>query len=176
MAYYSGLYNLKYLINKSKEIKNPPGRYEKISQNGKTAVVDYAHTPAAIREVIKYSKTKYKNVKVILGAGGERDKSKRMKMGEASSTADHITITNDNPRSEDPLEISKNILEGIPLNKNTDVVLDRKKAIFKGIESLKEDEVLLILGKGHEKVQEIENKLIPFDDTKIAIEAMELEN
>ena len=97
-------------------------------------------------------------------------------MGEASSTADHITITNDNPRSEDPLEISKNILEGIPLNKNTDVVLDRKNAIFKGIESLKEDEVLLILGKGHEKVQEIENKLIPFDDTKIAIEAMELEN
>lgn len=176
MAYYSGLYNLKYLINKSKEIKNPPGRYEKISKNGKTAVVDYAHTPAAIREVIKYSKTKYRNVKVILGAGGERDKSKRMKMGEASSSADYITITNDNPRSEDPLEISKNILEGIPLNKNSDVVLDRKKAIFKGIESLKEDEVLLILGKGHEKVQEIENKLIPFDDTKIAIEAMELEN
>jgi UDP-N-acetylmuramoyl-L-alanyl-D-glutamate--2,6-diaminopimelate ligase len=86
----------------------------------------------------------------------------------------HVIITNDNPRSEDPIEISKNILEGIPLNKNTDVILDRKEAIYKGVESLKDNEVLLILGKGHEKVQEVQNEFLPFDDIKIAKEALEL--
>jgi len=95
-------------------------------------------------------------------------------MGEAAISADHIIIANDNPRNEDPIDISKEILEGIPLNKNTDVILDRKEAIYKGVESLKENEVLLILGKGHEKFQEIKNNLFPFDDIKIAREALEL--
>jgi UDP-N-acetylmuramoyl-L-alanyl-D-glutamate--2,6-diaminopimelate ligase len=95
-------------------------------------------------------------------------------MGEATTSANHVIITNDNPRSEDPIEISKNILEGIPLNKNTDVILDRKEAIYKGVESLKDNEVLLILGKGHEKVQEVQNEFLPFDDIKIAKEALEL--
>ena len=95
-------------------------------------------------------------------------------MGEATTKADYVIITNDNPRSEDPIAISKNILEGIPLNKNTDVILDRKEAIYKGVESLKDNEVLLILGKGHEKVQEVQNEFLPFDDFKIAKEALEL--
>ena len=96
-------------------------------------------------------------------------------MGEASSDADYVIITNDNPRNEDPLEISKNLLEGVPLNKRTDVILDRKEAIYKGVQSLKENEVLLVLGKGHEKFQEIENKFLPFDDVKIVEEFMELD-
>jgi len=96
-------------------------------------------------------------------------------MGEAASIADYIIITNDNPRNEDPLEISKNIIEGVPLNKRTDVILDRKDAIYKGVQSIKENEVLLVLGKGHEKFQEINNKFIPFDDVQIAKEIMELE-
>ena len=97
-------------------------------------------------------------------------------MGEATTNADYVIITNDNPRSEDPIEISKNILEGIPLNKNADVILDRKEAIYKGVERLKDNEVLLVLGKGHEKVQEIQNELFPFDDIKIAKEALELKS
>jgi len=174
MAYYSDQYNLEDLITSSENLTNPPGRFESIALENKTVVVDYAHTPLAIKEVIKYAKSKYDNVTVVLGAGGDRDKSKRVKMGEATINANHVIITNDNPRSEDPIEISKNILEGIPLNKNTDVILDRKEAIYKGVESLKDNEVLLILGKGHEKVQEVQNELLPFDDFKIAKEALEL--
>ena len=174
MSYYSGLYNLNDLIANAKNLTNPPGRFETINNNNKNVVVDYAHTPVAIEETINYAKSKYKKVIVILGAGGDRDKSKRNKMGEAATSADHIIITNDNPRNEDPIDISKEILEGIPLNKNTDVILDRKEAIYKGVESLKENEVLLILGKGHEKFQEVKNDLFPFDDIKIAREALEL--
>ena len=174
MSYYSGLYNLNDLIANAKNLTNPPGRFETINHNNKNVVVDYAHTPVAIEEAINYAKSKYKNVIVILGAGGDRDKRKRKKMGEAATSADHIIITNDNPRNEDPIDISKDILEGIPLNKNTDVILDRKEAIYKGVESLKENEVLLILGKGHEKYQEVKNDLLPFDDIKIAKEALEL--
>ena len=174
MSYYSGLYNLNDLIANAKNLTNPPGRYETINHNNKNVVVDYAHTPVAIEETINYAKGKYKNVIVILGAGGDRDKRKRKKMGEAATSADHIIITNDNPRHEDPIDISKEILEGIPLNKNTDVILDRKEAIYKGVESLKENEVLLILGKGHEKYQEVKDDLFPLDDTKIARDALEL--
>ena len=174
MAYYSDQYNLEDLITSSENLTNPPGRFESIALENKTVVVDYAHTPLAIKEVIKYAKSKYDNVTVVLGAGGDRDKSKRVKMGEATINANHVIITNDNPRSEDPIAISKNILEGIPLNKNTDVILDRKEAIYKGVESLKDNEVLLILGKGHEKVQEVQNEFLPFDDFKIAKEALEL--
>ena len=174
MAYYSDQYNLDDLITSSENLTNPPGRFETISFENKTVVVDYAHTPLAIKEVIEYAKNSYDNVTVVLGAGGDRDKSKRVKMGEATINANHVIITNDNPRSEDPIAISKNILEGIPLNKNTDVILDRKEAIYKGVESLKDNEVLLILGKGHEKVQEVQNEFLPFDDIKIAKEALEL--
>ena len=174
MAYYSDKYNLNDLIISSKNLTNPVGRFESITIENKTVVVDYAHTPVAIKEVIEYAKSRYNSVTVVLGAGGDRDKSKRLKMGEATTNADYVIITNDNPRSEDPIEISKNILEGIPLNKNTDVILDRKEAIYKGIERLKDKEVLLILGKGHEKEQEIQNELFPFDDIKIATEALEL--
>ena len=176
MAYYSNLFELEDLIHKSQYVVNPPGRFETINRNNKTVIIDYAHTPGAIKEAIKYAQNNYEKVNVILGAGGDRDKGKRMKMGEASSNADYVIITNDNPRNEDPLEISKNILEGIPLNKSSDVILDRKEAIHKGVQLLKENEVLLILGKGHEKYQEIDNKFIPFDDVQITKEIMELEN
>ena len=174
MAYYSDKYNLNDLIKSIENLTNPPGRFESITLENKTIVVDYAHTPVAIKETIKYAKSRYNKVTVVLGAGGDRDKSKRIKMGEATTKADYVIITNDNPRSEDPIAISKNILEGIPLNKNTDVILDRKEAIYKGVERLKDNEVLLILGKGHEKVQEVQNELFPFDDIKIAKEALEL--
>ena len=176
MAYYSNLFELEDLIQRSKYIVNPPGRFETISNNNKTVIIDYAHTPSAIKEAINFAKKKYENVNVILGAGGNRDKGKRIKMGEAASNADYVIITNDNPRNEDPLEISKNLLAGVPLNKRSDVILDRKEAIHKGVQSLKENEVLLVLGKGHEKFQEINNEFLPFDDVQITKEILELEN
>ena len=83
MAFYSNLFKLEDLLQKSKYVVNPPGRFEEISNNNKTVIIDYAHTPGAIKEAIKYAQNKYDKVNVILGAGGDRDKGKRMKMGEA---------------------------------------------------------------------------------------------
>lgn len=93
-------------------------------------------------------------------------------MGESAALADEIIVSNDNPRNEDPYQISKDILEGIPLNKNVQVVLDRAEAINKAVSNLEEDEILLILGKGHEKTQEIANEMFNFDDVQVAYEAL----
>ena len=115
-------------------------------------------------------KSKYKNTTVIFGAGGNRDKDKRPLMGDAVNEADKIIITNDNPRDENEEDIAKDILEGVNLNKDVEVVLNRKEAIRKGIENLKNDSVLLILGKGHEKIQEFENNTIKFSDQQVVKE------
>ena len=91
-------------------------------------------------------------------------------MGDAVNEADKIIITNDNPRDENEEDIAKDILEGVNLNKDVEVVLNRKEAIRKGIENLKNDSVLLILGKGHEKIQEFENNTIKFSDQQVVKE------
>ena len=172
MAFYSEKFEISELINLSKSIQNPIGRYQRVESKNYEIIIDFAHTPQAIKEVIQYAKTQKDIVKVIFGAGGNRDKSKRKFMGEAAASADEIIVSNDNPRNEDPLEISKDILEGIPLNKNVKVILDREEAINTSITNLKENEILLILGKGHEKTQEIDNKMLSFDDFEIATRAL----
>ncbi len=91
-------------------------------------------------------------------------------MGKAANLADKIIITNDNPRYEDEEEIAKNILSGIELNKETQVILNRKEAIIEGINNLEKDSVLLILGKGHEKIQEFKDSSVEFSDQKIVKE------
>jgi UDP-N-acetylmuramoyl-L-alanyl-D-glutamate--2,6-diaminopimelate ligase len=172
MAYFSEKIEINDLIQLSQKIQNPIGRYQKIESDKYEVVVDFAHTPEAIKEVIKYAKSKNRKVKVLFGAGGNRDKSKRKYMGESASLADEIIVSNDNPRNEDPYQISKDILEGIPLNKNVHVVLDRAEAINTAVSNLEENEILLILGKGHEKTQEIENEMFSFDDVQVAYEAL----
>jgi len=172
MAYFSEKIEINDLIQLSQKIQNPIGRYQKIESDKYEVVVDFAHTPEAIKEVIKYAKSKNRKVKVLFGAGGNRDKSKRKYMGESASLADEIIVSNDNPRNEDPYQISKDILEGIPLNKNVQVVLDRAEAINTAVSNLEENEILLILGKGHEKTQEIENEMFSFDDVQVAYEAL----
>ena len=172
MAYFSEKIEINDLIQLSQKIQNPIGRYQKIESDKYEVVVDFAHTPEAIKEVIKYAKSKNRKVKVLFGAGGNRDKSKRKYMGESASLADEIIVSNDNPRNEDPYQISKDILEGISLNKNVQVVLDRAEAINTAVSNLEENEILLILGKGHEKTQEIENEMFSFDDVQVAYEAL----
>ena len=168
MAYFSELNNLDSIIEASFKLKNPEGRYEIIKYlNNNEIIVDFAHTPESITQVIKFVKNKYSKVIVILGAGGNRDKEKRPLMGKAANLADKIIITNDNPRYEDEEEIAKNILSGIELNKDTEIILNRKEAIIEGINNLEEDSVLLILGKGHEKIQEFKNSSVEFSDKKI---------
>ncbi len=171
MAYFSELNDLDSILEASLKLTNPLGRYEIIKyKNNNEIIVDFAHTPESITQVINFVKNKYSKVIVILGAGGNRDKEKRPLMGNAVNLADKIIITNDNPRYEDEKEIAKNILSGIELNKETQVILNRKDAIIEGINNLEKDSVLLILGKGHETIQEFKGSSVEFSDQKIVKE------
>ncbi len=128
-------------------------------------VVDFAHTPDGMQKV--FEAVKDRDISVVFGAGGDRDKSKRALMGKvASKFAKKLYITSDNPRSEDPLEIIKDIVQGIN-NTHTLIIPDRKQAIIKAIKELEKDEILLILGKGDEEYQEVEGEKIPFSDVEI---------
>ena len=171
MAYFSKVKDINELKDQIPLLKNPKGRYEVVNFTKGDIIIDYSHTPEAIEKVIKYTKERYKkDVIVIFGAGGNRDKSKRKFMGKASQNAEKIIITNDNPRKEDQLEISKQILEGIDLKKNVEVILDRRDAISKGVNLLDGKSTLLVLGKGHEKFQEIGDRLYEFDDIEVVRE------
>lgn len=167
MAYYSDKLSIKQIISNTQNITNPKGRFEMIPYEENKIFIDYAHTPAAVNEAIQVVSDKYDKVVVIIGAGGNRDIQKRKLMGNAANKADEIIITNDNPRKEDPMFIAKEILSGVDLNKKVEIILDRKKAIKKGLESLRGNSVLLVLGKGHEKVQELESGSVEFNDSEI---------
>lgn len=105
-----------------------------------------------------------------MGAGGNRDSIKRSSMGKAANHADKVIITNDNPRKENPMEIAKEILKGINLNKDVEIILDRRLAIKKGIDLLEGDDALLVLGKGHENTQELKEGHVSFDDSIVVNE------
>lgn len=154
-----GLYNF----------KNVPGRLEKFIRNGTLVVVDYAHTDDAMKNVLMTLRqiTKGKLI-VIFGAGGDRDKTKRPKMGKvASELADIVIITNDNPRTEDPDSIISDIINGIDRREKIIIEKDRKLAIIKGLESSSEGDCVAILGKGHEDYQIIGDKTYHFDDREV---------
>ncbi len=139
------------------------GRMQILSQCP-LVIVDFAHTPDGMEKVLE--SVKDKDISVVFGAGGDRDKSKRALMGKiASRYAKKIYITSDNPRSEDPLEIIKDIAEGVS-DPNTLVIPDRKKAIKIALQNLEPSGVLMILGKGDEEYQEINGKKISFSDIK----------
>ena len=140
------------------------GRMQVVSDDP-LIVVDFAHTPDGMQKV--FEAVKDRDISVVFGAGGDRDKSKRALMGKvASKFAKKLYITSDNPRSEDPLEIIKDIVQGIN-NTHTLIIPDRKQAIIKAIKELEKDEILLILGKGDEEYQEVEGEKIPFSDVEV---------
>ena len=163
MAYYSKIKNVDQIIENISNLKNPKGRFDLINFKTNKIIVDYAHTPESISQVIKYVNPYFSKVVVLFGAGGNRDKEKRKLMGIASQLADSVIVTNDNPRNEEPIQISNDILKGCDLSKTT-VILDRKEAITSAINELRENSVLLVLGKGHEMYQEINNSRIPLND------------
>jgi UDP-N-acetylmuramoyl-L-alanyl-D-glutamate--2,6-diaminopimelate ligase len=155
-----------------------PGRFEKIiAKSGITAIIDYAHTPDAIKNVLNnIHKIKNKKSKVItiLGAGGNRDKLKRPEMGKAANNqSDILILTSDNPRDEEPEGIIDDILNGITKNKDKILIIpDRYNAIKTACMMAKDKDVILIAGKGHEKYQEIKGERHYFNDKEIANELL----
>jgi len=154
----------KYMIKKViYKLKAPDGRMKTINYFSNKIIIDYAHTPDAFKNVIN-SLNNYHKLYIVFGCGGNREREKRALMGNiATNCADYVIITNDNPRYEDENAILLDILKGICKN-NYEIELNRGKAIEKGIQLLKKNDILLVLGKGHEKYQIIKNNKIFFSD------------
>lgn len=159
--------NINDIIENTHILKAPKGRCETYQVKEGFAVVDYAHTPDAVSKVITaYNEIKKNNVITIIGCGGDRDPKKRPIMGEiATNLSDFVIFTNDNPRTEDPINIMNDILSGVKKD-NYKVIYDRKTAIKEGLDMLKKDDIILVLGKGHENYQIIGKEKIHLDDTE----------
>ncbi len=158
-------------INKViEELTTPPGRMDIIRYNGNNIVVDYAHTPDAVEKIIKeVSKIDHNRIITLVGCGGNRDKTKRPIMGDiATKYSDYVIFTSDNPRFEKPKKILKDITCKLDKN-NYKIIVNRKKAIKKAIQMLEKNDILLLLGKGHEEYQVIKDKKLPFSDKKIVL-------
>ena len=155
------------IIQSIKYFNNIPGRLEKYNYKSNTIIIDYAHTPDAFSNIFKSIfelKNKNKKIITVFGCGGNRDSSKRKRMGKiASNYSDYIYITNDNPRFEDEDKIIDNICGGIS-NTEYQIIKDRKKAIISAMNN--ENSIILILGKGVEEYQIIKNKKINHSDIK----------
>ena len=133
--------------------------------------VDYAHTPDAMENVLKTC-LEFKKGKIItiIGCGGDRDRTKRPIMAHIAETySDHVIYTNDNPRTENEKKIMQDIISGCTMS-NHEIIYDRREAIIKGINFLKENDILLILGKGHEDYQIIGTVKHHFSDKEVVKE------
>ena len=160
-----------------------PGRFEVVSSptDEVTVVVDYAHTDDALRNLLETARPLApRRLVTVFGCGGDRDTTKRPLMGMvAARLSDIVVITSDNPRSEDPQRIIDEIKRGIPAGghggRTQDVlsIVDRREAIERAVEQAEAGDVVLIAGKGHEKYQQIGDRVLPFDDGEIAREALE---
>ncbi|UCC41859.1 MAG: UDP-N-acetylmuramoyl-L-alanyl-D-glutamate--2,6-diaminopimelate ligase [Candidatus Aminicenantes bacterium] len=153
-------------------LKKIPGRFEKIENSfGLHIFVDYAHTDDALRNLLETAKELApRRIILVFGAGGDRDKSKRERMGEvAGGMADWTILTNDNPRSEDPLSIISAIEKGIKKarTRNYKILPDRRKAIAHALSIGEKGDYILIAGKGHENYQIIQDKVFPFSDAEV---------
>lgn len=158
------------------------GRFDyMISTNEKViGIVDYAHTPDALLNVlatIKNLRKKEEKIITVVGCGGNRDKTKRPVMAEvACEYSDKIIFTSDNPRNEDPSQIIKDMEEGVPViaRKKYISIVDRKEAIKTAVNLAQQEDIVLVAGKGHEKYQEINGVKYEFDDKKVLSEMFQL--
>jgi len=164
---------LEQIAAAAKTLKQVPGRFEVVEgarEAGFAVVVDYAHTDDALKNLIALARNLVSEhggrVITMFGCGGDRDKTKRPKMGRvAASMSDVVVVTSDNPRSEDPMQIIDEIVVGVRESQADFVVeADRCKAIRMAIREAKPDDIVLLAGKGHEKVQIFADKTVEFDD------------
>ena len=174
--------NIKFekILSVIHKINPVEGRFEKIGKikNQSKVILDYAHTPEALKTCLLNLREQYpyKKISLLFGCGGNRDKNKRSKMGKiASNFSDRIYLTDDNPRFEKPYKIREDIKKGIKTKKIIEIS-DRAKAISQAIKNLKAGEILLVAGKGHEKIQVIGNRKIFFSDKKKIIDAIKIKN
>jgi len=148
------------------------GRMEQVCE-APNVIVDFAHTPDGMQQVL--NALKEKELLVVFGAGGDRDKEKRPMMGRiAASLAKKVYITSDNPRSENPDSIIEDILEGIEDKSIVSVEVNRKKAIEMALDDQEDDEVVVVLGKGDEAFQIIYDEKLPFDDREVVRELLNI--
>ncbi|MCR6578599.1 UDP-N-acetylmuramoyl-L-alanyl-D-glutamate--2,6-diaminopimelate ligase [Campylobacter insulaenigrae] len=154
-----------------KAISNFGGIEGRMQVVAKNVIVDFAHTPDGIEKVL--DALRYKDLIVVFGAGGDRDKSKRPLMARvAKHYAKKLIITSDNPRSEEAMDIVNDILSGIEKDENVFVECDRKQAIAQALKLQQNDEFVVILGKGDEDYQEIKGVKYPFNDKEVVLEIL----
>jgi UDP-N-acetylmuramoyl-L-alanyl-D-glutamate--2,6-diaminopimelate ligase len=162
-------------------LESVEGRFQYVvSAKRVTGIVDYAHTPDALMNVlntIKDLRTGNETVITVVGCGGDRDKAKRPVMGKiASDMSDKVIFTSDNPRSENPDVIIDEMRKGVsPVNfKKTIAVPDRKEALRLACSMAEPGDIILVAGKGHEKYQEVSGIKTPFDDKQVLLDSFKL--
>ena len=168
------------IIENLQKIKPVEGRLEKIGKikNNSRVILDYAHTPAALELALSNLRDQFPNskLKVIFGCGGNRDLKKRSVMGSiAEKYSNNIYLTDDNPRNENPSKIRNDIKKGIKKAKIREIP-NRRKAISEAIKSLKTGDLLLVAGKGHEKIQDYGKRKLFFSDKEIILKSITIKN
>ncbi len=163
----------KEIVEAISKFRGVRGRLERIKAEKFTVFIDYAHTPDALRNVlVELSKLRKNKLIVVFGCGGDRDKGKRPEMGRvATEIADMVIITSDNPRSEDPIDIIRDIIKGC-VGKNYTIIVDRREAIGEALRIAVEGDIVLVAGKGHEDYQIVKDRVLHFDDREVVLDIL----
>jgi UDP-N-acetylmuramoyl-L-alanyl-D-glutamate--2,6-diaminopimelate ligase len=168
------------ILTELSNIKGVSGRFQRYTSSlGVHTIVDYAHTPDALENILKTIteiKKPHQHLITVVGCGGDRDKTKRPEMAQlAANYSDWSIFTSDNPRTEEPEAILKDMLEGIkevaPSKYQT--IISRKEAIERACSIAQKDDIILVAGKGHETYQEINGERFDFDDRIVLKESLE---
>jgi UDP-N-acetylmuramoyl-L-alanyl-D-glutamate--2,6-diaminopimelate ligase len=173
-------YSDELILSKISSLVSVDGRFEKISYKNNIGVIDYAHSPDSIQKILETLndlKNKKEQLITVIGCGGDRDKAKRPLMGKiAASLSDTVIFTSDNPRFEDPESIIVQMEKGVDENDMSKVlkIIDRRKAIEFACQIAKENDVILVAGKGHEKYQVKGNVKEAFDDKETLIKSLKI--
>ena len=178
-AHKTGL-KFEKIIKVVHKLKSVKGRLEKIGKikNNSKVILDYAHTPEALKIALSNLKEQFPSSKIslVFGCGGERDYKKRSIMGKiAEKYSDKIYLTDDNPRNENPSKIRKDIKKGFKKNKFQEFSI-RKKAIYEAVMSLKTGDLLLVAGKGHEETQDYGKRKFFFSDSQVILKSIRFKN
>jgi UDP-N-acetylmuramyl-tripeptide synthetase len=170
-------YDLDSVVNGLSKCVGAPGRFERVPHDGDFAViVDYAHTDDALLNTLRTARPLTEGrIITVFGCGGDRDRTKRIPMGRvAGENSDLVIVTSDNPRTEDPLEIIREVEVGLKeLDRDYRSIPDRREAIYAAVSRARAGDVVIIAGKGHENYQIVGNEKYHFDDREVAKEALE---